>query len=256
MEGCDAFPWSHNGVQDEAFAPVGGTLWTLGDSDTKDELNEMNDPNFDGCEDAGKGQPGACPISETIDEKALEDGLAPESVTVAAACDRVFALSCGENNGDCFIYDISQIGQGQDPELVKTFNLSPASETKSPGVAYDDRTLGDLDAESTIFVPATESPTGKAGIMFAGAHSGTLSFWEFECTSEVEAVKTVFVGKPATEPEDELKSNGSNGLSGGAIAAIILFALAVAGGVFFVGLKKKNAQEETDIEMVANDVVN
>jgi hypothetical protein len=134
-------------------------------------LPSRNDPNQDGCEDAGDGNPGACPISETIDEKAPDDGLAPEAVTVAVACGKLLAISCGENNGDCFLYDITGIANGDDPVLKKVFNLSPASELKSPGVAYNDRTLGDLDAEVTLFVPANESPTGIDAVIFGGAHS-------------------------------------------------------------------------------------
>lgn len=29
MEGCAAYPWAHNGVQDEDFAPVDGTRYEL-----------------------------------------------------------------------------------------------------------------------------------------------------------------------------------------------------------------------------------
>ena len=110
------------------------------------------------------------------------------------ACNRLLAISCGENNGDCFLYDITNINNGGDPVLKKVFNLSPASQNKSPGIAYADGTLGDLDAGEVLFVPPEESPTGKAAIIFGGAHSGTISFWEFECENAVEAVDTLFVG--------------------------------------------------------------
>ena len=33
-------------------------------------LDEMNDPDEDGCADAGDGQPGACPLGGTVDEAA------------------------------------------------------------------------------------------------------------------------------------------------------------------------------------------
>ena len=36
------------------------------------------------------------------------------------------------------------------PVFIDVFNLSPASETQSPGVAYKARTLGDIDAESFV----------------------------------------------------------------------------------------------------------
>ena len=46
-EGCAAFPWAHNGIQDEEFADVNGTLWKA-DEGLRETLMEMNDPNEDG----------------------------------------------------------------------------------------------------------------------------------------------------------------------------------------------------------------
>ena len=251
IEGCAAYPWAHNGIQDEDFAPLDGAFYELSDPDDQEGLVEMNDPNQDGCEDAGNGSPGACPMSSTIDEKSPEDGLAPESVIVGVACDRLVAVACGENNGNCFIYDISDIYK---PVLKTVINLSPASENKAPGVAYNDRTLGELDAETTKFIDAADSPTGKAGVIFAGAISGTLSFYEFECTEPVEPVtrpaKPTFSLSDIAETMDASK-NGSitaktsegGGLSGGAIAGIVIGCL-VGIGIGIVGyLIKSNSSQ-------------
>jgi hypothetical protein len=214
-------------------------------------LNDFsNDPGFDGTDDAGDGQPGAKPISQTIDEKATSDGLAPESVVVAIACDRLISVSCGENNGNCYIYDITTI---TDPGFIDVFNLSPASEKQSPGVAYKARTLGDIDAESFRFVPANESPSGLAGIMFGGAHSGTLSFYEFECTEPVDPVtETVFVGtatdvgvddSPVAAPVDVTSiDNESESLSGGAIAGIVIAAIVGVGFILFLLMSFMNKE--------------
>lgn len=46
-EGCKAYPWAHNGEQDEEFADVNGTLWES-DPDLHDTLLEKNDPEEDG----------------------------------------------------------------------------------------------------------------------------------------------------------------------------------------------------------------
>jgi hypothetical protein len=216
-------------------------------ADEREDLDDANDPTQDGCDDAGNGQPGACPMSGTIDEKAEEDGLAPESVIVAIACGRVLAVSCGENNAVCFVYDITDIDNGSDPQLVKVFNLSPASENKSPGVAYDDGTLGDLDSESPIFVTACQSPTGKPGIFMNGAHSGTVSFWEFECVNGVETCADESQGGETSSDEAASSgSSGDSGLSGGAIAGIVVGAVAVVGILAFVISKRSRS---SDVEM-------
>ena len=48
-EGCAAFPWAHNGIQDEEFSDINGTLWMV-DEGIRETLMEMNDPEEDGCE--------------------------------------------------------------------------------------------------------------------------------------------------------------------------------------------------------------
>merc|ERR1712150_113368 len=173
------------------------------------------------------GLPGACPMSRTVDAKSPEDGLAVESVVVGVACSTLVAVACGENNSNCYLYDISAI---ESPKLVKVFNLTPASETQNPAYAYDQGTLGDLDAESTLFVTAKQSPTGKDGIIFGGAISGTLSFWEFECTIPVEAVRENVC---FAEEESLSLVKDSDGLSTGAIVGIVVGC--VVGGVL-IGL--------------------
>jgi hypothetical protein len=46
-EGCAAYPWAHNGLQDEEFADVNGTLY-MTNEDIRETLIEMNDPEADG----------------------------------------------------------------------------------------------------------------------------------------------------------------------------------------------------------------
>lgn len=137
------------------------------------------------------------------------------------------------------------------------FNLSPVSETQSPGVAYKARTLGDIDAETLRFVPANESPSGLAGIMFGGAHSGTLSFYEFVCMEPVDPVEeTVYVGTdadvdgdnspvraPVSVPTDITSiNNESDSLSGGAIAGIVIGAFLGVGLILFLLLSFMNKE--------------
>ena len=92
------------------------------------------------------------------------------------------------------MYDVTDVTS---PELVQVFHLSPESETKNPVVAYEDRTLGEIDAESIIFFDEESSPSGKAAILFAGAWSTTTSFWEFDCGAYEE------VAEPSSEEPDD-----------------------------------------------------
>lgn len=178
-------------------------------------------------------------MSTTVDEKSPEDGPAPESVVVGVACSRLVAIACGENNSNCFLYDITDI---QSPSLLKTFNLSPASENKSPGVAYDERVIGEHDAETTKFVVAEDSPTGKAGVIFAGALSGTVSFYEFECSTSIAAVDRTYMGVTESDEEGSKLNTDDDSLGGGAIAGIVIGSLVVVGLIVY-SLQKKEVEQ-------------
>ena len=179
-EGCAAFPWAHNSIEDEEFAPVNGALYNslAVDDSLRTTIEEVNDPTVDGCEDGGDGNPGACPLGLLVDERSLKDGPAAEAVVVGQACDATFMVTASEKNSIGFLYDISVMTK---PTLEKVFHLSPASETLNPGLAYESRTLGEIDSETIQFLSESDSPTGKAAVIFSGAWSGTVSLWEFDC---------------------------------------------------------------------------
>lgn len=153
-------------------------------------------------------------MGETVDEKAEEDGLGVESVVVGIACDHLVALGCGENNGICLLYDITDISS---PSLLKTFHLSESSQTKNPAQSYR-QDLGDIDSETILWIPASRSPTSNSGFLFGGAISGTLSFYEFQC---LEAEDPCF-------PDECPAGKKDSGLSGGAIAGITIGAVGAA----------------------------
>ena len=181
-DGCSGFPWSHNAIQDDEYAPVSGpnnTLFQyLEDEEDRQELINNNDPEIDGCLDRGDGLPGACPLSQTMDLESRKEGAAIANVIVGEACGRLVAAMATEKSSIAMLFDITDMTT---PDLLKVFHLTPVSENKNIGLAYNDGELGEVDPETGLFLTAEESPSGKAGIMFAGAHSGTVSFWEFEC---------------------------------------------------------------------------
>ena len=111
-----------------------------------------------------------------MDERSLKDGAGPEAIAVGVACGRMIMVTATEKQGTAFVLDVTDPAN---TTLLFTRHLSPASETKNPSVAYNDGTLGEVDPESITFLDAHDSPTGYAGVLFAGAWSGTLSFYEF-----------------------------------------------------------------------------
>ena len=168
---CQYYPWAFNGIQDEEFALTrapGGYLYNslpAGDG-LIETLDEMNDPDEDGCADAGDGQPGACPLGGTVDERSLKDGAGTEAMTVGVACGRLVAVTATEKSGVLMAYDVTDPTA---PAFIAAQHASPASETMSPEVAMAQGVLGDIDTESIIFVDAADSPSGNAGVLVAGA---------------------------------------------------------------------------------------
>merc|ERR1712032_1338628 len=132
-EACKHFPWAHNGCQDEEYSPVNGAFYNSSDADVREAIEEMNDPNEDGCADGGDGMPGACPLGQTIDSRSPKDGAAPETVVAGVACGRLMAVTATEKQSTVFAYDLSSITS---PKLKFVNHLSPASEKKNPAVAY------------------------------------------------------------------------------------------------------------------------
>ena len=118
----------------------------------------------------------------------------------------LFDTNCkvSEKNSVGFMYDISDITS---PKLAQVFHLSPASETKNPIVAYADRTLGEIDSESILFLDENESPTGNPAIIFAGAFSTTTSFWEFDCGPDSTASTFDTASDSTTSESDSAKSS-------------------------------------------------
>lgn len=202
-----------------------------------------NDPLQGGCTFAD-GSSGACPLSETVDAKAQEDGLAVEAVQVGVACGHLIAVACGENNGICILWDISQI---ESPVLLKTFNLSPASRDKNPEQTYL-KDLGDLDSETILFLTPEESPTGKEGLVFGGAISGTLSFYEFQCESHPDDDEDGSSSNPSLTKSAETKSSGEgdDGLSTGGIVGIVIASVAAVGVVAYLVTKNNGKDIEHD----------
>ena len=79
QEGCKAFPWAHNGDQDDDYALMYGVAYSHASAGGKKDIAEKNTlspPALDGdaCHDRGDGKPGPCPLGKTVDERSWKDG--------------------------------------------------------------------------------------------------------------------------------------------------------------------------------------
>jgi hypothetical protein len=185
-------PPTDNAKMDEEYAPVSGPnstyFQTLDDEEDRETLLENNDPLESGCDDQGDGTPGSCPLSELVDVESGANGPSVENVIVGFACGRLVTAVATEGGSTALLFDITDITS---PDLVQVLNLSPASQYMSLGLAYNRGELGEIDPETGVFLTAEQSPDGHgAGILWAGAHSGTVSFWEIKCREEVAAPPT------------------------------------------------------------------
>ncbi len=146
-------------------------------------------------------------MGDTVDERSLKDGYAAEAIVSGEACGKRYMVTVSEKNSVGFLYDISNI---ENPTLAQVFHLSPGSEKRNPVLAYADGTLGEIDAESILFMEAEDSPNGKAGILFAGAWSTSTSFWEFNCGDDTDTATEV---TPADDVGSEADDVGSEAAS-------------------------------------------
>jgi len=165
-------------------------------------------------------------MGDTVDERSLKDGYAAEAIVSGEACGKRYMVTVSEKNSVGFLYDISNI---ENPTLAQVFHLSPGSEKRNPVLAYADGTLGEIDAESILFMEAEDSPNGKAGILFAGAWSTSTSFWEFNCGDDTatEVTPADDVGSEAASKQSvDDQSSAFNASKSVLAAAAIAFVVA------------------------------
>mmetsp|Transcript_41262 Transcript_41262/g.133839 ORF Transcript_41262/g.133839 Transcript_41262/m.133839 type:complete len:516 (+) Transcript_41262:1170-2717(+) len=262
-EGCAAFPWAHNGEQDEEYAAVHGVLYNAtSDAGLKEDIEDKSNPKKEGCDDGGDGRPGACPLGETVDRRSTKDGASAEALALGVACGRMIAVTATEKGGIAFVFDVSDPGS---PVLLFTHHLSPASRHANPTVAYAYGYLGDIDSETILFLDASHSPTGAAAVMFAGAWSGTISLYDLRMADGSRCMSLVgptaqgdvrgdgslgAIGKPSPHPSPTAapvpappvvaapptSSPGIEALFAFGAAAIILLVCAAYGCGTFLGL--------------------
>lgn len=207
--GCERYPWAHNTVMDEESAPAANypnnTYYTYVASESKREaIDAMNDPLQDGCADQGDGTPGACPLSNFVDSESRKRGVEIGAAVIGYACGRLISVVVGEGNAVSVLYDISELNN---PTVFDVIHLNPSGENMSPGLAYNRGELGEVDIVKMEFLMAHDSPTGKAGLIYIGKSSNTMSFWEFQCQEPDDPTVDLFAASNGIDSENAASSS-------------------------------------------------
>ncbi|WP_418514383.1 choice-of-anchor I family protein [Deinococcus sp. RM] len=101
---------------------------------------------------------------ETFDTRSDNKGPEPEGVTTGVIGARTFAFVGLERTGGVMVLDVTDPAK---PALVQYSNDIKATETAKSGLA------GDLAPEGLLFIPAADSPNGKALLVTANEVSGS-----------------------------------------------------------------------------------
>ena len=103
-EQCAHYPWAHNGIQDEEFAPVNGHLYMSAGSKLRETLDEMNDPSKDGCADGAMARQVRALLGQMVDDRSAKDGPGVEAIVAGKACGSLLAVTATEKQGTAFVY--------------------------------------------------------------------------------------------------------------------------------------------------------
>lgn len=110
---CEQIPWAYNAKMEEEYAPGPGmgnnTLWFHSEERDREDIEEKNDPEQDGCEDQGDGTPGACPMGDTMDSESGDKGPDFKRIVVGVACGRLVAVTATEASSTAWLYDITDL---------------------------------------------------------------------------------------------------------------------------------------------------
>ncbi len=107
--------------------------------------------------------------NSSFQNRSDDKGPEPEAVAVGEVDGTLYAFIGLERMGGIMIYDLTNPAS---PSFVQ-YELN-----RDFSVSASDSAAGDLGPEGIVFVPATESPSGRALIIVSSEVSGTISFYE------------------------------------------------------------------------------
>lgn len=127
--------------------------------------------NFNSNENENKG-----------DSRSDDKGAEPEAITTGVINGKTYAFIGLERHGGIMVYDITNPKQPtfetyvNNRDFSKDFEIDDDSDPVALKGAYDE--VGDLAPEGLAFIPAKDSPTGKALLAVANEVSGSVSIYQ------------------------------------------------------------------------------
>lgn len=118
--------------------------------------------------------------SNAIDSRSDDKGPEPEAATIGKILDSTYAFIGLERIGGVMIYNITNPRAPYFVDYINTrnFSVSPSAANLS--------TVGDLGAESIVFVPKSESPNGKDLLLVSNEVSGTVAVIQLNGRSDYQ----------------------------------------------------------------------
>jgi hypothetical protein len=157
------------------LGPQGEFVWDSG------EMFERIAERFDLVNDPVGGRTLFNTTSTANSRKNRSDdkGVEPESVTVGEVDGRIYAFVGLERDGGIVVLDVSEPTA---PEYVTYVNNRKFPRDAGGNLlgCNDVNDCGDLGPEGLTFVPAAQSPTGRALLVVSNEVSSTTTLWEIE----------------------------------------------------------------------------
>ncbi|MES2767389.1 MAG: choice-of-anchor I family protein [Bacteroidota bacterium] len=136
--------------------------------------------------------------NNTFDSRSTSKGPEPEGITIRKIGDSTFAFIGLERVGGIMMYNITDPFKPRFVDYINSRDFTKATSISVNGVTSSNPAAGDLGPEGLVFIPAGESPTGRALLALANEISGTVSIYEFNSTKILTQPKSTYVcaGKP------------------------------------------------------------
>ena len=175
----------YDGLDPDNDYLYGGRTLTIYEA-SDDGLKEV----FTSADDAERITAGYLPAyfnasndNAVLDDRSGKKGPEAESVAVGEVDGRMYAFLALERTGGIMVYDVTEPARSRYANYINTRDFGtiiPGTEVYEDGELDKWVTGGDVAPEGLRFVPADESPSGKALLLAAFEVSGTVAVYTLE----------------------------------------------------------------------------